>query len=294
VIASGDLPRFVRDMLSSPPRRGGGLNLWFYRMARVLHAFRSADEIVALLQAATAGELVKHGEIERAVERSHETAWQPGQSSAPILVPKWPAVNREQREAIVDVGGGLVDIWEASQVRLEDNDPRTEEIIDQVFPGNPLLCVGQSNADFATKPREEWRGQLSKMQLIVPSPMTARTGITQEGKESEHCLANTGRRRFLVIEQDSGTADDQAAILLHLAVDRPLVLAVHSGGKSLHGWFYCHGQSEDRLRRFMRYAVSLGADHATWTRCQFVRMPGGRRENGKRQAVYFFNPKAVK
>ncbi len=31
------LPRFVCDLLSSPPRRGGGLNLWLYRVARVLH-----------------------------------------------------------------------------------------------------------------------------------------------------------------------------------------------------------------------------------------------------------------
>src|SRR5690349_17937377 len=31
------------------------------------------------------------------------------------------------------------------------------------------------------------------------------------------------------------------------------------------------------------YAVSLGADPATWTRSQFVRMPGGRRDNGKVQ-----------
>jgi hypothetical protein len=43
----------------------------------------------------------------------------------------------------------------------------------------------------------------------------------------------------------------------------------------------------------MRYAVSLGADTATWSRLQFVRMPDGARENGKRQAVYFFNPEAL-
>ena len=38
---------------------------------------------------------------------------------------------------------------------------------------------------------------------------------------------------------------------------RPLALAVHSGSKSLHGWFYCAGQTEDRVHRFMRYAVPL-------------------------------------
>jgi hypothetical protein len=44
----------------------------------------------------------------------------------------------------------------------------------------------------------------------------------------------------------------------------------------------------------MRYAVMLGADPATWTRCQFVRMPNGLRRRpkafGVRQPVFYFNP----
>ncbi len=111
---------------------------------------------------------------------------------------------------------------------------------------------------------------------------------------SAHTLDNTGPRRFLVTEFDSGTLDDHAALLLHLAAYDPLVLAVHSGGKSLHGWFFCAGEPEEKLERFMRYAVSLGADPATWTRSQFVRMPDGRRDNGKRQAIHFFNPSLIK
>ena len=63
------LPQFVRDLLASPPRRGGGLNLWLYRVARVLHPYRDSAEIIELLRAATAGEPIKPGEIERAVER---------------------------------------------------------------------------------------------------------------------------------------------------------------------------------------------------------------------------------
>jgi hypothetical protein len=97
-----------------------------------------------------------------------------------------------------------------------------------------------------------------------------------------------------VIEQDSGTIDEQSAVLLHLAEHAPLALAVHSASKSVHGWFYCAGQSEEKLRRFMQYAVSLGADPAMWTRSQFARMPDGRRDNSDRQAVFFFNPRVLK
>ena len=218
-----------------------------------------------------------------------------GEPVQSVPQPAWPNVNPEQREAVITaMGMELVDLWEMSPVRFEDNDSHREEIIDTLFPGNPLLCIGKSNAVFATQSREEWRGQLSEQQLIVPSPMTSRIGHTQEGKLSEHTLENTGPRRFLVIEQDTGTVDEQAAVLLHLAERAPMALAVHSGNKSLHGWFYCAGQSEDRLRRFMNYALSLGADRATWTRSQFVRMPDGSREDGNPHTVYFFNPEVVK
>jgi hypothetical protein len=287
------LPQFILDLLSAPPRRGGGLNLWLYRVARVLHPYRASAEIISLLKAATAGEPIKHGEIERAVERSKATAWHPGQPPVP-QAPAWLKVNLEQREAVTASGPGLVDLWEISPIRFEDPDPHSEEIIDALFPGDPLLCAGRSNSDFDTRLRSEWRGSLASLQLIVPNPMTARTGLTQDGKESAHALSNTGPRWFLAIEQDHGTIDEQAAVLYHLAQQAPLALAVHSGGKSVDGWFYCVGQTEERLRAFMAYAITLGADDATWSRVQFVRMPGGRREDGEHQTVYFFFPEVVK
>jgi len=289
------LPQFVRDLLASPPRRGEGLNNWLFRVARVLHPFRDGPDITQALRAATAGEPVKPGEIERAVERSEACAWNPEDPvEASRLRATWPGLNVERREAVIASKLGLVDLWEASPIWFDDNDPHAEEIIDALFPDNPWLCIGKSFREFATRRREAWRGRLAGLQLIVPSPMTGRTGSTQDGRESEHTLENTGPRRFLVIEQDAGTDDEQAAVLLHLAERRaPLALAVHSGSKSIHGWFACAGVAEDRLREFMRYAVTLGADGATWTRSQFVRMPDGRRDNGKRQAVYFFNPEVI-
>jgi hypothetical protein len=290
----GKLPRFVRDLIASPPTRGAGLNLWLFRASRVLHPYRNDAEIVQLLASAVAGEPLQPGEIERAVERSRACAWTPG---TPVTMPrqtKWPSVNQEHREAVIRDNGLLVDLWEASPHRFDDSESQTEWLIDQLFPGNPLLCVGKSNSVFCTRLREQLRGKLSTLALIVPSPMTARTGITQDGKESEHTLETTGPRRFLIVEQDAGSTDQQAAVLLHLAKSAPLALAVHSGSKSLHGWFYCTGQPEEKIRCFMRQAVGIGADPATWTRSQFVRMPDGTRDNGKRQTVYFLNPEVIR
>ena len=297
-IAKEELPQFVRDLIASAPRAGEGVNPWLYQVARVLHPYRSEAEIYAILRRATAdcGRIVTEKEILRAIENSKKAAWTPGSSPSPgrSARPPWPRVNEEQREAILREGYGLVDLWEESAIRFEDNEPHTEEIIDLLFPGNPLLSTGKVIDRSPTRPREKWRGKLADRQFIVPSPMSAKTGLTQDGKESQRSLSNTGLRRFLVVELDAGSIDAHAALLRHLSWHAPLALVVHSGGKSLHGWFFCAGQPEERLLRLMRYAVTLGADPATWTRSQFVRMPDGTRDDGKRQTVYFFDPEAIK
>src|SRR5207245_6201927 len=104
-------------------------------------------------------------------------------------------------------------------------------------------------------------------------------GLTQEGKRSSRSQDNVGPRRFLVIEfdfeidkdgretsaapmlrrlsaQGITIADLCAALHAELADIRPIALVVHSGGKSLHGWYPCAGVEEAVMHRFMRLAVS--------------------------------------
>jgi hypothetical protein len=290
------LPSFVDKMLAAPPSAGEGVHTWLFRAARQLHAHLPAGEIVTLLEnrVRDCGRHVSRKEIEDAVKNSLSVAWQPcGTGAATQPVSKWPKVNEEQRAAIIRDGGGLADLWEASRIRIEDNEAHTEEIIDLLFPGNLLLCCGKSSQDFDTKLREDWRGEMSALALIVPSPMSATIGTTKDGKESKHTLANTGTRRFLICEFDTGTVDEHAALLLHLGTFTPLVCAVHSGNKSLHGWFLVAGKPDVKVEKFFHYAVSLGADRATWTRSQFVRMPDGTRDDGNRQTVFYTNFKPL-
>jgi hypothetical protein len=353
---SSDLPQFLHDLIASPPRAGEGVHGWIFRVARQLHAHRSEEDIFWLLKASLdgCGRHVPDRELIEAVHHSKDCAWQPNYGgSGYVSHPAksiWPDRNKLQIDEIVQGGFGLYDLWETSPVRYETQSepptdqedfdgelsrtgdpawitstvtveglgPFTEEIIDHLFPGNPLLCVGKSAYTFGTRRREVWRGRLSNCQFIVPSPMARVKGTTTDGKQSEHCLDNTGPRRFLVVEFDfsvkarDGVTDSEwapmvlaweadgvsvadacAALLANLAERAPLVLAVHSAGKSVHGWFYCAGQAEPTLRQFMEYAHIIGADPATWCKSQFVRMPEGTRDNGKRQTVYFFNPDAI-
>ena len=289
------LPQFLSEMLDARPNAGEGVNNWLFRVSRQLHAHLPVGEIISLLEnrVANCGRRVSRKEIERAVQNTIPCAWQPhGRAITHHTTSKWPTVNQERRDAI-SKEGGLADLWELSPVRLHDNAPHTEQIVDRFFPGDSFLCCGKSSTVFDTRLRGSWRGELSALSLIVPSPMTATTGTTKEGKESTHTLSNTGPRRFLIVEFDQGATDEHAALLIHLAGFAPLVCAVHSGNKSLHGWFLVEGQPEDKVHRFFRYAVSLGADHATWTRSQFVRMPDGVRDNGNRQTVFYLSFKPL-
>jgi hypothetical protein len=111
---------------------------------------------------------------------------------------QWLAPNFELIEAIAQAGGGLVDLWESSPIRLDSNQADTDQIIDILFPGNPLLCCGWSRHRFDTRPRNRWY-KLNDLQFIVPNPMTALRGLTQEGRMSAHTLSNTGMRRFLLL-----------------------------------------------------------------------------------------------
>jgi hypothetical protein len=203
-----------------------------------------------------------------------------------------------------------------------------EFFLDALFPGDPLLCIGSTTwDDTSPKTREEWRGLLETRQFIVPSPMKSRHGRTEDGRPSNRGLEMVGPRRFLVVEFDppkyenlpldeqrrcetaakyyAVKRDEQAARLHHLDEFSPLIVAVSSGGKSLHGWFSCEGQDEAVMRDFFCYAVSIGADKATWTKNQWVRLPDGLRSeditrpDGRRQRVrklqrtLYFNPDAL-
>jgi hypothetical protein len=319
-------PTFLRDLLNGCPAAGSGVHSWLFRTAKRLHEHGvPAAGIIELLRAGAraCGRTVSDKEIADAVSSSLKVAnlkiegesYEPGSNQSP-----WPKPDFVRIARLVAEGSSLYDLWERSPARFDATGGHADEIIDVLFPGNPLLCCGQSNVRFATRRRELWRGHLERLALLVPGPMLTVKGHTQEGRESEHTLKSTCARVYLVIEFDFSEfardgktetpwtplvrewkaigltlADAGACLHLHLAKRQPLVAAVHSGGKSLHGWYAAFNHTEAQLRSFMHYAVSLGADRATWTRSQFVRMPDGIRENGKRQICFYLDPaEAVK
>jgi hypothetical protein len=288
------------------PTTGNGVHNWLLSQAnRCRNGGLAPEATTQCLREAVrdCGREVPDREIDAATEKAFASSgMSPGLLAVGVIArettrksfPSRVALNPDLIEAITASGLGLPNLWEASPILFTDEQSHAEEIIDTLFPGDPLLCAAKGTAGYAqTMPRSSWRGRLEFCSLVVPSPMSAPTGINLEGKVSKRCLDNTGPRRFLVVEFDSGTLDSQAARMLHLAQFSPLCLALHSGSKSLHGWFKVLGFPEMNVLKFFRYAVSLGADYHTWTPCQMVRIPDGLHKNGCRQTVFYFNPKLI-
>ena len=291
-------PLWLARKLANPPSHGKGVHQWLFKLALSLHRYCSPETIKAMLRNAVAGcgRFVPDSEIHDAAYNSLHVIGQPGgrmkSKANRTSVNKWPGVNQEKRHSIIDAGNfTLASLRDFSPVACDAGSHDAEEFVDLLFPGNPLICAAYDKASFLTRARESFRGKVGHMSLIVPSPMSAMTGPRKkDGKPSAHTLANTGPRHYLVTEFDSGLPDEQAALIWHLRKYAPLTMVLSSGGKSLHAWWNCRDVSEEVVLQFFIYAVTLGADPATWGPSQFVRIPQGwRADKQARQQVYFFN-----
>lgn len=168
----------------------------------------------------------------------------------------------------------------------------TADVIDRLFSQDDMLCMGRLPNSFCTEPRTFFRAKEREHPFIVANPMASKWGMSKRGSPSQRCLANAGERKRIVVEYDSGTIEEQAALHLHLkSLGVELLMVVFSGSKSLHGWFDVSRESQESVSRTLRYAAYLGADTATFCPIQLVRTPNAIRDNGALQRVEFLSAK---
>src|SRR5260221_1837960 len=313
-------------LVDSAPEAGNGLHRWLIKGARECAKWRKTPEqaydLIASTVVARGGEVIPHS-IGQAITKAYS---QPFSGGTYERKPVWPepdlqliqditleAIERAGERSVLDL------LWDRSPEKLDASpgiEPETTAaIMQRLFPDNALICAGLLASSTTTYELAKIAKNLHKFQFVVPSPMSAKTGLTQQNKESGRCLGNTGPRRVLVTEFDFRQYNDKgertkyadlidqwqvrgatiqcacAAIIMRLMKAAPLTMVVYSGKKSLHAWWFCAGEPEQegsRLHKFMSDAVRLGADPATFTRSQFVRMPGAiRPDTGRQQTVHF-------
>jgi hypothetical protein len=220
-------------------------------------------------------------EIANAIANANDT---------PSSGPRWPKANPDH---LLEITRGCVGALDRLRVMSPVRNPgalTAGAVIDRLFKAEDLLCFGTSDHRAFTEPRGHFLGDEASYPLVVPNAMKAASGTTLSGRESPRTLSNVGPRDHAVVEFDSGSLDEQASILLHLASVGPTMrLVVFSGSKSLHGWFDVRSCPTDDVDKFLRYAAYAGADTATFNPVQFVRTPNAWRDDERRQVAEFLS-----
>lgn len=274
--------------LDPPPL--DGINIWVLASAGRCKFYglteHEAESRILAFQGQTRRP-IKRNEVTRAISKAYNSRFEPAEKYKPEPKPKWePSMTRPTRYRGKTNGAQEVDVWESSPTRIDDG-VNQMMILKWLFPDpQALVCVGKSAFEFYTARLAQFK-DLSNTQFVVPCYMTAKRGMTQDGKPSMHCLENCGDRRFCVCDFDEPASADHPAIIMQLKRVFDLVMVLSSGGKSLHAWFNVPPDEEED---FWKAAIPMGADPALMrNRSSFVRMPFGTRENGKVQRVLYFD-----
>jgi hypothetical protein len=306
----------TRCVIRKTPVPGEGLNRWLYPIAMCLIGDRVAEDpgVELLFQLA-----LEKGRDERTARKEAERLRRLWTGNGPVKSnrPPDPKVNLDSiRELVSSNHDRVADLVSRSSIKVDPSDAdAADNIVDLLFPDGDILCVA-SNIYYQVACRHgdlvETMGELS---FIVPNPMR-NEGVYKKDVFSPKTNANVLYRRWLCVEWDMPvdqsipslwrplvkewsamgvtSRDAQARLLTHLSTFQfKLGMVVDSGGKSLHSWFSVTHATEAEIERFMRYAVSIGADPAGRVPSQFFRMPHGTRDNGNRQPVLFIDPKTL-
>lgn len=281
-------------LLASPPATGAGRHLWLFKVAaRLIHAGAAP----AAVESRLTDYCIKHNWRDRVgqirgdvakIARHVADGAAPTPAAARLT---WPPRNNKARRA------------RATTPAIFKPEPQAganaAAALAALYAPGELVCYAPDISNAHTMKVSEFAQTAAAAQFIVANPMRARTGRTLDGGLSARCKENAARpdvRRYMVIEFDTGDPlPEQCAILSSLhSPAAPLVLAVYSGGKSIHAWYNVANLSPRHKFAFFAFAVYLGADESLWDTAKLVRMPGGRRDNGNPQPILFLNPKEVK
>ena len=284
--------RFL-DWARSPNRRHrtGAVHAKIFHWANLLYEDGVGAERAFIVIRAMADAVREHTrfvpdrEILAAIRRVYSGEVVEGRPSAP----RWPAVSKTLQaecKRLARARNWTLETLRATSPQDCEKMP-SRAVLARLLGTDVLVCVGQSAFEFSTAPLDSFE-DLGKSALIVPSAMSALTGARlSDGEQTAHSLSNTGPRQNLIVEFDDGaTIDEQAARLIWLSQQRDLRAVVHSGNKSLHGWFKALDTEADDAK-FFGMAIKLGADPALYLKSQFARMPNGSRDNGNKQQLEY-------
>lgn len=206
---------------------------------------------------------------------------------------RWPAASPAAIARALEITTPLFD-------GQTDTGLKASDVLPLLFRPAELVCAGDVVNGAVVRPVEQVLADADTLQFICVNPMRAVKAVSHAGRPSARCQNNVLLRRHLVGEWDDAslTKRQQAQLASALADMAPLVMAVDSGGKSLHAWYAVETMSEHDLKRFFSVACLLGADATRSDICGWLRMPGGLRLKADgsrvRQKIVYWDADAAK
>ena len=193
-------------------------------------------------------------------------------------------------------------VKESSPDSVEDLKPR--DIIEKLFKADDLICIEQVKDQTAKVIQvSDLPDGLDGFKYLNPS--TFKRIEPSEGSIIARNNSNVLERRFMVLENDTEPNDENKlskkealeirqrfnGFCITISEFIPLVMAVDTGGKSIHFWFDCPDGWTEETRKVFAIACEHGADKRMGILSQKARMPNVSPAPGRRaQKLLYFDP----
>lgn len=181
------------------------------------------------------------------------------------------------------------------------------EIIGRLFKEDDIVNIQHGALEAGTLVKvkdipaflEKHKCPLEDYKFLNPATFKKLEGVPNPNhpkkKVSTRCNENVKSRRWMVLEMDS---KDEPAVerfttfALSMAQFAPLVMAIDTGGKSVHFWFDASDVKPATRRGFFNLACLHGADPRLAVKSQIARMPNTPAAGDGRgpQKVLFYDP----
>lgn len=269
------------ERLSAPPV-AGDTHRWLAQVASGLSGVLTAESSFQFLRRCC-DEFVQHREIpDREIAAAVELAYSGHTKGANFgrRSLKWPEADQG---VIGKVLGEVEPIFDGET----STGLRPGDVLPCLFREDELVCTGVTSDRASVRPLGAALADAELQQFIVINAMKGAAAENQQGRRSVRCQANVLGRRHLVAEFDDERLSKamQAQLATALGDMAPFIMAVDSGGKSVHAWYLVDGMSARDQAKFFAVACLLGADRTRWDVCGWLRMPGGLRAVDGRPSV---------
>lgn len=178
-------------------------------------------------------------------------------------------------------------VLEDSPLAVSERDPEDQfRTWLKLWPACSTVWIGDVYSSGQPAHRTHFR-PVAEWYQIGPVMGNYTCGSSFKPGSFSRCNENLNGHRFMVVESDTLTKDEVAAVFayLHRRLRYPLHCIIDTAGKSLHGWFDAPRNKilENRLKAGLE---EFGCDPKVFTYSQPVRVPGAFREGKLQRLVW--------